>query len=474
MTLLLLFSSIQISVVANSFVIREIDPARRGKDFLYSDNIFDVARRNKLWKPSDGKLDFLPTYSPERAHAIYSTRRVWRVFSLAAPSLKLPWKTNAYGDDYPFSVPVDRVLDEDDLMRFNSDHYEGSRFDLTKGVAAGPFGDPARFDVAPVDGMSMAEALQGSYQRPISMFRTSYSFVATARNLKTNLLARLWFGQYQPSTSSYMPVYIAADLPVQFGRGSLFQYDTAIPFWNYLAANNYASRFYKYAIVDVFALKDSVHEIITKATDDFEQMVNNLVDTMTSDGRRMQAEEATGDVVETAEGIVKTALDGVMTGAVMAAMNTLVTSNMAKVVDAWKNLLPALITKYHDGYIESVVNSNLHMERLFYPKWWLTASGYFLEPPESGKDVIMFDSSPISADGSTSTGATLFFVLALTCGSMYVGFLWGTKSSGHHEVQTPSDESVSKSVQKPWFSIPSIQMNAMTSSRGYAPIDTAA
>ena len=454
-------------------MIREIDPALRGKDFLYSDNIFEVARRNELWKPSDGKLDFLPTYAPERAHAIYSTRRVWRVYGLAAPSLKLPPKTNVNGDDYPFSVPVDAPLDEDDLMRFNSDHYEGTKYDLTKGVAAGPYGDPARFDVAPVDGMTMAEALQGSYQRPISMFRTSYSFVATARKLKTNLLARLWFGQYQPSTSSYQPVYIAADLPVQFGRGSLFQYDTSVPFWNYLAANNYASRFYKYAIVDVFALKGSMHTMITKTTNDFEHMVNNLVDTMTNDGRRLGAAGASGDIAETTGSIVKTVLDSVMTGAVVAAMNELVANNMAKVVAGWKDLLPALITKYHDGYIESVVDSNLHMERLFYPKWWLTASGYFLEPPEAGEDVIMFDSSPIPVGSSLSTGATLFFMLALTCGSVYIGFVWGIKSSAHSEVRTPSYENVSKGVHAPWFSVPSIQMNTMTSSRGYAPIDSA-
>lgn len=466
----------QIAVVANSFVIREIDPKLRGKDFLYSDNIFEVAQRNKLWKPSDGRLDFLPTYAPMRAHAIYSTRRVWRVFDLAAPSLKLPAKTNAYADDYPFSVPVDRPLDEDDLMRWNGDHYEGTEFDLTKGVAAGPYGDPARFDVAPVDGMSMAEALQGSYQRPIGMFRTTYSFVATARELKTNLLARLWFGQYQPSTSSYMPVYIAADLPGQFTRGSLMQYDATVPFWNYLAANNYASRFYKYAMVDVFALRDSLHSMITKASDDFEQMVNHLVETQTQDGRRLDGTAEGGGAA--VDGLVKNALDVVMSAAVLAAMNDLVTNNAAKVVQAWKDILPALITKYHDGYIESVVDSNLHMERLFYPKWWLTASGYFKEPPESGKDVIMFDTSPIPAAGSAagmSAGATLFFVLSLTCGSVYLGYMWGVKSSAHGDVQTPSDESVSRSAQKPWFKVPSIQMNTVssTSARGYAPIDAA-
>ena len=78
---------------------------------------------------------------------------------------------------------------------------------MTKGPAAGPYGDPARFDPSPVDGMTMQEALDGSYERSISIFRTSYSFVAVARkNIPTNLLSMIWFGQYQPSTSNYVPV----------------------------------------------------------------------------------------------------------------------------------------------------------------------------------------------------------------------------------------------------------------------------
>ena len=198
-------------MVANSFVIRKIDP--KSDDFMFSKNIHDVAERNGLWSAHDGLLDFLPAYGPKRAHAIYSTRRVWRIFDLAAPSLKLPSQTGLRADDYPFSVPVDKVLDADDLMRFNMDHYEGTEFDLTTSPSGGPYGDPARFDIAPTGNMDMAHALGGSYERAISMFRTSYSFVATARPLKTNLLAFLWFGQYQPSTSSYMPVFVSAEAP---------------------------------------------------------------------------------------------------------------------------------------------------------------------------------------------------------------------------------------------------------------------
>lgn len=111
--------------MANSFVIREIDPD--SPNFLYSANIFDVAERNGLWSRASGKkLDFLPTYAPLRSHSEYSTRRVWRVLDNVAPSLHLPGHTTPYGDDYPFSVKAERLLGAEDLMALHRDHYEGT------------------------------------------------------------------------------------------------------------------------------------------------------------------------------------------------------------------------------------------------------------------------------------------------------------------------------------------------------------
>ena len=112
------------AVVANSFVIREIDPD--SGDFMFSANIFEVAERNGLWDSKSGKkLDFLPTYAPMRSHPEYATRRVWRAFSLVAPSLNLPGETNPTADDYPFSVKPDRLLGPEDLIAIQRDHYEG-------------------------------------------------------------------------------------------------------------------------------------------------------------------------------------------------------------------------------------------------------------------------------------------------------------------------------------------------------------
>lgn len=200
----------QVAAVANQFVIRKVD--RWSPDFMFSDNLWDVAKRNGFWKEEDGDMDFLKTYAPKRAHSTYCTRRVWRVLDLVAPSLKLPADTDPFADDYPFSVPVDKQISPADLMRIQRDHYEGSKFDLTEGLAAGPYGDPNRFDSSPqpMDNLTRMDIVQGSYERAISLFRTSYSFVAVARTAVPDSLSLLWFAQYAPSSASYVPLYVGA------------------------------------------------------------------------------------------------------------------------------------------------------------------------------------------------------------------------------------------------------------------------
>lgn len=205
------------AAVANQFIIRQVDPT--SSRFLYSANLWDVATRNGFWSAADGLLDFLVTYAPKRAHSAYATRRVWRVLSVVAPSLQLPAETDAYASDYPFSVRAERLLSPQDLMDLQRDHYENTPYDLTQGLAAGPYGDPNRFDMTPVDNLTFTDMLQGSYERSISLFRTSYSFVSQPRAHVPDLLSLLWFGVYAPSASSYAPFYVASEVvPTPYSR----------------------------------------------------------------------------------------------------------------------------------------------------------------------------------------------------------------------------------------------------------------
>ena len=83
-----------------------------------------------------GDVDFAATYGPRNAAGdayIYSTRRVWRVFSLLAPDAtaasleKTPM--DYLGSELPWAIEVEKDITIEDVLALNRDHYEGSRFD---------------------------------------------------------------------------------------------------------------------------------------------------------------------------------------------------------------------------------------------------------------------------------------------------------------------------------------------------------
>lgn len=223
-----------VAVVANSFVIRNVIPDH--PDFMYSANLWAVAEKLGWYDSGrDGPyLNFVHTYAPKRYRSSYANRRVWRVFTLANQALGLPADTNAYADDYPFSVQVARPEHKNqfsvqDIIDIQRDHYEGTPYSTGYGsLAGGPYGDPNRFDISSTDDMTIWEALQGDFPRTISLFRTSYSFVAEPRRGEVgSWFPRVWFSQYAPDQSTFVPLYVTADkLPKTWVSGAMHKYNS--------------------------------------------------------------------------------------------------------------------------------------------------------------------------------------------------------------------------------------------------------
>jgi dipeptidase len=245
-----------ITAVANQFVITEID-FDDSANYLYSANIVAVAVRNNLWanhstssvisvNKGDGlrynrPFNFLQVYGQNiHSSAYQATRRIWRVFTLASPSL-LP-VFSAYTDSlgsfgygvngtepYPFSVQVDKLLSVRDVMAMNRDQYEGTPFDMSTGMDAGRFGDPVRFRPVsaatdPLLGVTVDQYNKGlMYNRAISIARTSYSTVTHSRGDVPDVLGALtWVAQYAPHHSSFVPVYAhCAKTPESLKNGTL-------------------------------------------------------------------------------------------------------------------------------------------------------------------------------------------------------------------------------------------------------------
>ena len=132
------------------------------------------------------------------------------------------------------------------------DLYEGTPFDLTKGPAGGPYGNPGRWDGGDYGAQAMGEEYDkdlmktGHFERAISMFRTSYSFVAASRAKKCPVVGPvLWFSQHAPHAGAYTPLYPnggEAAVPDAFSIGSLHKYDPRAIFWSFAAVKNWADQ----------------------------------------------------------------------------------------------------------------------------------------------------------------------------------------------------------------------------------------
>ena len=120
----------------------------------------------------------IPRQGPDQKRACAG--RVWSICRRAAPSQNF---SDAYfrgaegAEDYPLFVKPDQPLSVHDVMALMRDHYEGTPYDMTKGVDAGPFGSPLRLrDLAfSVDGKGYM------WERPISTQQAGFVIVTQSR-----------------------------------------------------------------------------------------------------------------------------------------------------------------------------------------------------------------------------------------------------------------------------------------------------
>lgn len=242
-----------VAAVGNSFTIRQINFTDHA-NFLYSPDVTKLAEEKGWWIPSEGPFDFFAAYgytpsvrngttpnatvaamvdTLKQTLAFYSGRRMWRIFSLLSPAegAKLdPNKGNLphTKDPYPGSVPAPKgSVSPQMVMSLLRDHYEGTPYDLTQGMAAGPFGNPNRGPVPP-----RSLGLAGVWERAISMHRTSFSYVLEAR---PHGRAVSWLGLDAPHATAYLPFLGAAteEAPEMFRshEGYMAKFSDKVAWW---------------------------------------------------------------------------------------------------------------------------------------------------------------------------------------------------------------------------------------------------
>lgn len=337
----------EVFIGANEFRIREIDPD--DPNMMFSKNLHEIAQKQGWWEPDDGKLDWLKTVSAgEYNHPYYSLRRVWSVLRRVKPSADYsPWVSGGYTKEYPFSIKPDKKLSVSDVIALHRDHYEGTEFDMTKGIAAGPFGTPNRFtgdyDGKQNDVNKTDTKMWGAWERPISVFYCGFLYVNQARSwLPDEIGGVCWFGPDRPSETCFVPFYAGVtDLPKAYQTGTILEFDRDVAWWAFNFVSNWADLKYEYMIKDIRSKQ--------KEIEDKEFAMQPAV------------EIAALELYKKDPNLAKRYLTDYCT------------DNANRVVNEWWKLADSLIVKYDDGYVNEPKDI---AKPVGYPEWWLKEVGY--------------------------------------------------------------------------------------------------
>lgn len=111
---------------------------------------------------------------------------------------------------------------------------------MTKGLAAGPFGNPHRWQVP--GSMKPEYASSEDWEREIAQFRCTYAFVAELRpNMPGEIGSVLWFGEDCPDTTVYTPIYAGTTrVPEEWSTGDRKSFDQNCAWWAFNFVGNYA------------------------------------------------------------------------------------------------------------------------------------------------------------------------------------------------------------------------------------------
>jgi dipeptidase len=351
-----------ISAYANGPRIRDF-PLDDPDNCLYSDNVISFAIDRGYYDPSSGKpFSFADAYdAPTVQSRRYTATRVWSIFRRAAPSAELDpdyHRGVADAEPYPLWIKPEKKLSVADVMALMRDHYEGTAYDMTRGIDAGPYGNPNRWRPISweVDGAKY------SWERPISTQQTGFSFVSQSRSwLPDPIGGVFWYGLDDTYTTCYVPLYAGIDrLPRSFtvGRLDTFSWDSAWWVFNFVA--NIANLKYSYMVEDILAVQREL------------------------EGKYLTMQPVIEETALALAGNDPTLLRDYLTLYSVGQADDM--------VRRWKELGEFLLTTYNDGYVAGKGDE----VEYGYPESWLREvissrpDQFVLEQPESAENELPY------------------------------------------------------------------------------------
>ena len=247
-----------ISGHANEPRIRQVD--MKDKDnVLYSPDVISFARKRGNFDGKDEDFSFADAYSTHDA----GTRRgcdarVWTYFRRFQPETDkyFAWCNYESNDPMPLYVIPERKVSLKEMQESMRDHYEGTPFEMTSDIGAGPNHVPYRW--RPMD--YEVEGKEYCNERAIATQQTGWSFVSQSRDwLPDPVGGVLWFGTDDTNTSVYMPFYCAlTEVPAQLEKGDINNFSMDSNFWMNNWVANQAYNRYDLMIPDIRKVQENL------------------------------------------------------------------------------------------------------------------------------------------------------------------------------------------------------------------------
>jgi len=315
--------------------VRRHDP----NNARYSKNVVSFAvARGYYDRKSKKPFDFSRAYNPPTDEQVrYSDRRVWSAFRRISPSRNFsPDHSSGVpgAKPYPLYVKPDKKLGVRDVIALHRDHYEGTEFDMTKDLTAGPFGSPDR--ARPIKWKVGGKVY--AWERPISTQQVGCIYISQSRaSVPDRIGAVSWYGVDNPYTNFIVPFYTSiTEVPESFATGDLRHFSRDSAWWAVNFVANWANLKYSYMIKDI--------QRAQKEIEDLEFALQPAIE-------------------KTARELLRT--DPKLVGKFLTQWCV---SNAESSVEKWWSLGDYLVTKYNDGYVQ---DERGRPQELGYPQSWL-------------------------------------------------------------------------------------------------------
>lgn len=228
-------------------------------NWLFSRDVVEFAVRKGFHDPKSGKpFSFRDAYHPD-INSYYvraCASRVWSVYRRAAPARNFSddfFRGIENAEDYPLFIKPDKKLSLHNVMQLMRDHFEGTPYDMTKGIDAGPFGSPYRYR----DLTWEVDKKQFGWERPISTQQASCVWLAQCRSWLPDAIGGVfWFAPDDAYTSCFAPFYCGIDaVPKPYGNGKLDQFSWDSAWWACSLVANYAYDRWSRVFPDIHAVQ---------------------------------------------------------------------------------------------------------------------------------------------------------------------------------------------------------------------------